>query len=239
MIKKLIVNADDFGMCEGNTIGILLAHKYGIVTSTTVMMNMPYAQYGLHLAKKYNNLGIGVHLNITIGKPLTKVSFVDEEGNFLKRNTYPNNQPYVNSDELYQEWKAQIDKYINVTGHMPTHLDSHHHVHMLPMAKDVIIRLSNEYHLPIRQREYLKEPYIKCIDTFEKDNVNIEYLKAIINDNEGTIEIMCHPGLLDQRLYTISSYALPRMKELDIVRSKKIIEYLKNNQIELINYSSL
>lgn len=43
MIKKLIINADDFGMCEGNFLGILLAHEEGLVSSTTVMMNMPYA----------------------------------------------------------------------------------------------------------------------------------------------------------------------------------------------------
>ena len=46
MIKKLIINADDFGMCEGNSLGILLAHEEGLVSSTTVMMNMPYAFYG-------------------------------------------------------------------------------------------------------------------------------------------------------------------------------------------------
>ena len=55
MIKKLIINADDFGMCEGNSLGILLAHEEGLVSSTTVMMNMPYALWALDKAKAYRD----------------------------------------------------------------------------------------------------------------------------------------------------------------------------------------
>ena len=90
MIKKLIINADDFGMCEGNSLGILLAHEEGLVSSTTVMMNMPYALWALDKAKAYPDLGIGVHLTLTAGKPLLpgKKSYTDEEGNFLRPSAY-------------------------------------------------------------------------------------------------------------------------------------------------------
>ena len=56
MIKKLIMNADDFGMTQGNSIGILMAHAQGILTSTTCMMNMPYAEFALKEAKKFPKL---------------------------------------------------------------------------------------------------------------------------------------------------------------------------------------
>lgn len=83
MIKKLIINADDFGMCEGNSLGILLAHEEGLVSSTTVMMNMPYALWALDKAKAYPNLGIGVHLTLTAGKPL----FLARKAIQMKRGT--------------------------------------------------------------------------------------------------------------------------------------------------------
>ena len=83
MIKKLIVNADDFGLSEGVCLGILKAHRDGILTSTTCMMNMENIEKYLEMTKAYPNLGLGVHLNITVGKPLTKVSFIDEKGNYL------------------------------------------------------------------------------------------------------------------------------------------------------------
>ena len=64
------------------------AHRDGILTSTTCMMNMENIEKYLEMTKAYPNLGLGVHLNITVGKPLTKVSFIDEKGNFKSRDTY-------------------------------------------------------------------------------------------------------------------------------------------------------
>ena len=113
MIKKLIVNADDFGLSEGVCLGILKAHRDGILTSTTCMMNMENIEKYLEMTKAYPNLGLGVHLNITVGKPLTKVSFIDEKGNFKSRDTYKNREAIVLQEELYQEWKAQIESSSN------------------------------------------------------------------------------------------------------------------------------
>ena len=81
---KLIVNADDFGISKAVTLGILEAHKNGIVKSTTLMCNMEDAEYAANLSKNYNDLGVGIHFVLTVGKPLSKdvQSLVDENGNF-------------------------------------------------------------------------------------------------------------------------------------------------------------
>lgn len=243
MIKKLIVNADDFGISEGATIGILLAHQNGIVTSTTCMMNMPYAHFALNEAKKYPNLGIGIHLVLTVGKPLIEgaKSYTDENGYFIRPNEYPDGNPHADEEELYQEWKAQIDKFIEVTGHKPTHIDSHHHVHLLPWHLEVTKRLALEYHLPVRQKNQILNHYefVPCDTTFYNQNVSINYLKKLIETNKDILEIMCHPALLDQRLYEMTSYSLLRMKELDILNSQVIKDFINNHQIELINYSHI
>lgn len=55
-LKKLIVNADDFGLTEGNTIATILCHESGILTSTTLMVNMPYAHLAADLAAKHPTL---------------------------------------------------------------------------------------------------------------------------------------------------------------------------------------
>ena len=176
MIKKLIINADDFGMCEGNSLGILLAHEQGLVSSTTVMMNMPYALWALDKAKAYPNLGIGVHLTLTAGKPLLpgKKSYTDEEGNFLRPSAYEDEFPDGEPDEVYEEWKAQIEAFIAHTGHLPTHLDSHHYVHMEHRQLEVIKRLAKEYNLPIRQTRYVDENYFPARCEFYKDGVSFE-----------------------------------------------------------------
>jgi len=53
MVRQLIVNADDYGRTPGVTRGILRAHQRGIVTSATVMMNMPYASESLRRRRRY------------------------------------------------------------------------------------------------------------------------------------------------------------------------------------------
>ncbi len=67
-LKKLIVNADDFGMTEGNTIATIMCHETGILTSTTLMVNMPFAPLAVNLAKRHQNLGVGIHLVLTVGR---------------------------------------------------------------------------------------------------------------------------------------------------------------------------
>lgn len=243
MIKKLIINADDFGMTEGTTLGILSAHQNGILTSTTCMMNMPYAEYALKQAEHFPKLGVGVHLNMTIGKPLLSqaTSFVDKNGFFIRPKNYPQGQIHVDEDELYQEWKAQIEKYISLTGKKPTHLDSHHHVHLLPWHTHIIKKLSQEYDVPIRQREQIIDTYqyVPCHDRMYDDDIRIDYLKDIFSSYDETLELMCHPALIDQRLYDISSYSLSRMKELQLLQSPEFLQLIQDNHIELISFQNI
>ena len=67
---KLIINADDFGYSNGVNYGIIDAFKNGILTSTTCLTNMPGFNHAIQLAKENPNLGIGIHLTLTCGKPL-------------------------------------------------------------------------------------------------------------------------------------------------------------------------
>lgn len=243
MIKKLIMNADDFGMTQGNTIGILLAHAKGVLTSTTCMMNMPYAKFALEEAKKYPELGVGIHLVLTVGRPLIDgaKSYTDENGNFIRPKDYPDRQPHADPDELYKEWKAQMEEFIKVAGHKPTHIDSHHHVHLLPWHIDVAKRLAKEYDLPMRQREQVLDTYeyARVNDQMYGDDANMEFLKNAFDCDDEILEFMCHPALIDQRLYDMTSYGLPRMKELDLILSDELASYIKENNIELINFSDI
>ena len=242
MIKKLIVNADDFGISEGGTIGTLLAHKNGILTSTTCMMNMPYIEKALKLAADYPDLGLGIHFVLTVGRPLVEgaKSFVDENGNFKRPSAYPNDV-HGDEEEVYTEWKAQMEKFIALTGHKPSHIDSHHHVHLLPWHKDVTIRLAKEYDLPIRQREQIIDTYeyVPVTESFYNKGVTYENLIELLSGDGEYLELMTHTALLDQRLYDMSSYNLQRMKELEIITSDKIKNFIKDNHIELINFNDI
>lgn len=243
MIKRLIINADDFGMCEGNTLGILSAHKNGVLTSATCMMNMPYASLALEEAKKYPHFGVGIHLTLTVGKPLVEgaKSFTDENGYFKRPSHYPDKKPHADEKELYTEWKAQIEKFISIANKKPTHIDSHHHVHMLPWHQDVVLKLAQEYDIPIRQRQQITNTYeyVHVDEHFYEDGVSLQTAKEIIENNDDVVEFMTHVGFLDQELYDMSSYNMPRMKELQIIKSKELKQFIEENNIELIHFGDI
>ena len=69
-MKKIIVNADDFGISKEVNEGIVKGFQDGIISSTTVMANMPEFEEAMNLAKKNSKLGVGVHLNVIDGKAL-------------------------------------------------------------------------------------------------------------------------------------------------------------------------
>ncbi len=74
MDRRIIINADDFGLCDGVNEAVAQAHSDGILTSATIMVNMPAAEKAVKIAKKLPSLGIGVHLNLTEGRPISKDS---------------------------------------------------------------------------------------------------------------------------------------------------------------------
>lgn len=150
-MRRLIVNADDFGLCASVNRGILEAHRQGIVTSATLLAGAPGFEEAVALARGAPGLGVGVHLNLTRGRsvsPPPRVStLVRDDGMFVQT-------PWtlalgllrrrIARDEVQGEWAAQIAR-VRASGITPTHLDSEKHVHLLPGLLDVALGLAREH----------------------------------------------------------------------------------------------
>ena len=67
MEHRVIINADDFGLTEGINRAVVEAHRDGVLTSTTLMSDMPGAQAAVAIAHETPSLGVGVHLNLREG----------------------------------------------------------------------------------------------------------------------------------------------------------------------------
>ena len=152
-MKKLIINADDFGLTGGINKGIILAHKKGILTSATLIPNMSGFEEAVTLAKENKTLGVGIHLNIIRGKPVSdpqKVeTLLNNKGNFL--TIYPFLKKFIsrkiNIKEIEYEFSAQIEKVLK-EGIEITHFDSEKHIHSLPPIMKIVIKLAKEYRIP-------------------------------------------------------------------------------------------
>jgi len=151
MERRLIINADDFGLCESVNKGIVEAHTKGVLTSTTIMANMPAAGQAVELAKKLPTLGVGVHLNLTSGKPFCQDVIINyllnAEGNFALSpgklalaSLITGKVRTAIETELASQIQWLIDK-----GIKPTHLDSHKHFHSFPSIFPIVCRLAKRF----------------------------------------------------------------------------------------------
>jgi chitin disaccharide deacetylase len=133
----LVVNADDFGLNDSATGGIADAFDAGAVTSTTLMVNAPAVDAAVRVAQARPALGVGLHFNLTWGRPVAGPaqvpSLVDRSGRFHDRRALGRRllAGAVPAHEIACELAAQRAAFAAL-GLVPTHIDSHQHVHAFP-----------------------------------------------------------------------------------------------------------
>jgi predicted glycoside hydrolase/deacetylase ChbG (UPF0249 family) len=154
-VPALIINADDFGLSEGINRGIIEGFRAGAITSTSVMVGMPAFGDAVRLAHDAETLGVGLHFTLTAGKPLTRASSLidDRSGDFLSVPALVGRAlaGHVRSREVEDECAAQIAA-ARAAGLHLTHLDSHHHIHLLPGVRAAVRRVVDAERIPAVRR---------------------------------------------------------------------------------------
>lgn len=156
MKRVLIVNADDFGMTGPVNRGILEAHVGGIVTSTTVMANMPAAAGIERARREAPQLGLGLHVNLTFGRPVLSPdrvsSLIDERGAFLDVSRGVGLRRHWTRDEVDAEIRAQLDRFVELAGRLPDHLDAHQLVSTVSgPVREVVLALAKDLGVAVRR----------------------------------------------------------------------------------------
>ncbi|MCB1689263.1 MAG: ChbG/HpnK family deacetylase [Halioglobus sp.] len=119
------------------------------------MVNAPATEDAVGKAKQYPGLGVGLHFNITFGRPVSRPdkvrTLVDERGHFYSRGILARKMllQRVSTEELVLELGAQFEQ-MKSFGLNPTHIDSHQHVHALPACFDTVAAFAASHCLPIR-----------------------------------------------------------------------------------------
>lgn len=147
----LIVNADDFGYSTAVNRAVIQAHREGVLTSTSLMVNERAASEAVQLAKATPSLAVGLHLVLVLGRaalaPATIPHLVNAEGNFTNSSFVAGVKYYFSPAarcELRQEMRAQFEKF-RATGLPFSHVDGHTHLHMHPVIFDELIKLCEEF----------------------------------------------------------------------------------------------
>lgn len=264
-MKTLIVNSDDYGRAASVSAGIREAHRRGLVTSTTAMMNMPEIEAELLTARRTcPQLGLGVHLTLTAERPLLPPDQLPSLMALARDERFPTLAQFTEGveavalAEISAEWRAQIEKFQRLTGQAPTHLDSHHHTsYLTPGLWAAMLQLARDYRcairVPITRTEpppsFLADglasaPDVPHPDYFEARfygaGATVETLLAILDHlPEGVTEVMSHPALPDASLATLTSYNTQRALELQALTDERVLARAAELGLALRSFTAL
>jgi predicted glycoside hydrolase/deacetylase ChbG (UPF0249 family) len=151
---QLVVNADDFGQSPGVSRGIVRAHREGVVTSTSVLGNCADLPGVAALLAEVPDLGVGVHLSLVGGSPVSDVgrvgSLTDAEGRFPRRaqDFFASwMKGHIQIDEIEHEFDAQISR-LKAAGLSLDHLNTHRHLGFLPAVGSAMENVARKHKIP-------------------------------------------------------------------------------------------
>ena len=257
-MKKLVVNADDFGFTRDVNAGIVEAHRNGILTATTLMANGDAFDDAVRLAKETPSLDIGCHLVLVQGPGLPQTIPQLVQAVALRRI------------RIYEELTKQVRRIVDA-GLNPTHLDTHKHTHLLPPVLEAVARVSEEFRIPLvrrpfdfplqpggvgwknrlmrlmsgRFRSVLARHHCRSTDWFAGFRLTGHYRSGDLAEviralPEGVTEFMCHPGRCGDDLRSARSRLKEsREEELRALTAPEVRVALTEAGVELVSYRDL
>jgi predicted glycoside hydrolase/deacetylase ChbG (UPF0249 family) len=222
----LVVNADDLGYSAGVNLGIFEAHARGIVTSTSLMVRRPAAEAGAAGAPP--TLGIGLHVDLGEWRYEGGEWRADEAA-----------ADCGDREAVAAEVGRQLERFRELVGREPTHLDSHQHVHRREPVRAVVAALGAELGVPVRHESairYCGEFYGQT-DEGEPlpEQLLPSRLEALLRRlPDGETELCCHPGYADGLR---SPYAAEREQELRTLCDPRLSPLLAEERIELVSFA--
>jgi chitin disaccharide deacetylase len=143
-VRRLIINADDFGLTSGVNRAIAEGNRSGVLTSATIMANAQASAAAVELARAQPGLKTGCHIVLIDGVPLagnlsTLTNGTSRFRSSLKQFALAAVRKEIAAEEIQREAEAQIRK-IQASGITLTHVDSHKHTHMFPHVLRPVLR---------------------------------------------------------------------------------------------------
>jgi len=253
MSKKLIVIADDFGLCKSVNKGIVKAYNEGIVTEISLMLNSSGTENAISLIKKHNLKRVGLHLLlfdwINKGEKFNKDNYTTL---FLKKT----------AEEILDLATQEFKQFEKELGFTPTHICPHQGIHGNLKLLDVIIKYASKNNIPVRlpktlltssgidaenyaaeimlKRAKIKTTTYLFAHILGSDIKEIKdgFLKDLdkVKSNE-VAEMFVHPGFFDEELMKLSSLNYERARDLTICLDPKFKKDILKKGFKLVNYS--
>ena len=221
MGRFLVVNADDFGYSPGINRGILECHTNGIVTSTSCMVTGYAVDEAAALSAEHPTLSVGLHWDV----------FGEDERTFDLEDL----------GAVRDEVNRQLERFLEIFGRPPTHVDSHRHAHREPQVMALFEELVGPLGVPLRHAgkvRYVGHFYAqwKWLET-DLEKVSVPSLQTVLREEvgEGWTELACHPGYMTPEFPSI--YYDEREVEIQTLTDPRIRKTTDELGITLVGYA--
>jgi predicted glycoside hydrolase/deacetylase ChbG (UPF0249 family) len=187
--RKLIVNADDFGLSSGVNEGVAAAHENGIVTSASLMVRWPAAAEAAAYARSHPGLSVGLHLD------LGEWIYREESWQMAYAVVSLDNTAAVEA-----EISRQFQQFVQLMGREPAHLDSHQHVHETEPIRTLCLRAARTRGIVLRNIgtdvRYCGRFYGQSSTGYPyPEGISVSALVTAIQQlPTGVTELACHPA---------------------------------------------
>jgi predicted glycoside hydrolase/deacetylase ChbG (UPF0249 family) len=229
--RYLIVNADDFGLSAGVNRGIIEAHENGIVTSASLMVHGAAATEAAAYARAHDSLSVGLHIDLG--------EWVYRDGSWVEQ------YHVVATDDLTavaDEVSAQVERFRQLLGGPPTHLDSHQHVHRSEPTRSLLLVMARTLDVPLRHLDRAVSYRGDFYGQTGKGEPIPQYIsvasliKVIHELPPGITELGCHPGFAGD---SGSVYNAERALEVATLCDPRVREAIERERIALCSFGSL
>jgi predicted glycoside hydrolase/deacetylase ChbG (UPF0249 family) len=206
-MKALIVNGDDFGISPGVNLGVVEAHRDGILTSASMMVDTPYSVEAARLSAEHPSLGVGVHIVVDSPADLSGTA---------------------------ADVERQVRRFATLTGRLPTHIDTHRNVHRDERLLPVFLAVAWRHGVPLRGHcgvNQIHSFYGQWDGETHEEHIGPRALIRLLAGEvrAGFSELCCHPGHPDEHL--ASSYRVERRTELDTLCDPAVAAWLDRHGI--------
>ncbi len=215
-MRRLIVNADDLGQSPGINAGIVRALERGIVTSASMMVRWPAASEAAGYAQAHPELGVGLHVDLG--------EWTQVDGEWISRYRVVDDS---DGDAVEREILRQLERFRELMGRDPTHLDGHQHVQRSGHPRRVLRDLANDLGVVLRDTSeevrYEGGFYGRTPEGPYPEGITVDRLLEILSSLPGgTTELGCHPGLgadvesdyAEERSLEVEALCDPRARQL-------------------------
>jgi predicted glycoside hydrolase/deacetylase ChbG (UPF0249 family) len=243
--RLLIINADDLGISFEVNRGIFAAYEQGVVTDSSLLVNGASSQEAITMLKANPQFPAGIHIDLD---PLLGWESPGKE-KFTRQALHQIMNESTFIKKIKQEIHEQIEDFLD-TGLIPSHIDTHHHVHGFPRIFETLMEAMNKY--GIKALRFSKKGYT----LLGREDILFPPETAQWMEHTLREKGISHPDLLIDPLFPFSLHELPagvaelmahpsmggdpwRQRDLDMLMDPLFMKTVRDEGIQLISFSEI